>query len=242
MNMMKAASRESAKKCVTCFCGQCAASEINQVYALNSALDQAYSVFGIGVVFFDNEKNLLHMNDLARVKLKLPEAFILMGKDLIHEVFDDHSRSKIEDAIDQLLELDNINEIKIDLPTTDQEFSLMLQRLEKSAFGIDAPGVVMFILESTPDDDSSSTDIARIFGLTKAEARLMHAIAHGMTATEYSEKYGISINTAYSQIKNILAKTGTRRQAELVKLVMQHSPNADRRKSQIPIFFDRRKQ
>ncbi len=240
--MIKAASMERTKKCVACFCGQCAASEINQVYALNSALDQAYSVFGIGVVFFDHEKNLLHMNDLARVKLKLPEAFILMGKDLIHEVFDNHSSKKIENAIDQLLTIDGINEIRIDLPTRDQEYSVMLQRLEKSAFDIDASGVVMFIFESTPDDDSSSGDIARIFGLTKTEARLTHAIANGMTAAEYSEKHGISINTTYSQIKNILAKTGTRRQAELVKLVIQYSPTLDRRKSQIPIFSERRKQ
>ena len=239
---MKAAPMDRAKKCMTCFCGQCAASEINQVYALNSALDQAYSLFGIGVVFFDNEKNLLHMNELARVKLKLPEAFILMERDLIHEVFDSYSRTKIENAIDQLLEIDDINEIRISLPTRDQKYSVMLQRLEKSAFGMDAAGVVMFIFEPVSDNDSTSTDIANIFGLTKAEARLTHAIAHGMTAAEYSEKHGISINTAYSQIKNILSKTGTRRQAELVKLVIQHSPSLDRRRSQIPIFTERRKQ
>ena len=229
-------------RCVTCFCGQCAASEINQVYALNSALDQAYSVFGIGIVFFDKDKNLIHLNDIARMKLKLPEAFILMEQDLIEEVFNHQSRLNIKNAMDQLLHSDSTNEIHLNVTIKNEQNSIMLQRLEKSAFGIDASGVAMFIFESTPDDETLSTDISRIFGLTKAEARLTHAIAHGMTAAEYSEKHGISINTTYSQIKNILSKTGTRRQAELIKLVIEHSPNLERRKSQIPIFADRRKQ
>ncbi len=118
----------------------------------------------------------------------------------------------------------------------------MLQRLEKSAFGIDTPGVVMFIFESDLNNDKSSADVARIFGLTKAEARLTLAIANGVTATEYCSNNGISINTAYSQIKNILSKTGTRRQAELVKLVLQHSPSLEKRKVNIPIVNERRVQ
>jgi DNA-binding CsgD family transcriptional regulator len=68
------------------------------------------------------------------------------------------------------------------------------------------------------------------------------AIANGMTASEYSEQHGISINTAYSQIKDILAKTGTKRQAELIKLVLEHSPSFERRKNIIPIVAERRVQ
>jgi len=52
--------------------------------------------------------------------------------------------------------------------------------------------------------------------------------------------HGISINTAYSQIKEILAKTGARRQAELVKLVLEHSPGLERRKNIIPVASERR--
>jgi len=68
----------------------------------------------------------------------------------------------------------------------------------------------------------------------------MLAITNGMTAKEYCAMHGISINTAYSQIKDILAKTGTRRQAELVKLVLEHSPGLERRKNIIPVASERR--
>ncbi len=239
MNMMKAVPIE---RCRTCFCGQCSVSEVSKVYALNSALDHAYSVFGVGLVFFDNNSNLSHLNELARIKLKLPEEFILMGDDLIEECFSWQSQTELRTAIDMLLNNQGANEIHLNVTIRDEKNSVMLQRLEKSAFGIDASGVVMFIFESNLNNEQSSVDVARIFGLTKAEARLTLAITNGMTAAEYSAKYGISINTAYSQIKDILAKTGTRRQAELIKLVLEHSPSMERRKNIIPIMYERRTQ
>lgn len=230
------------ERCRTCFCGQCSVSEVSKVYALNSALDHAYSVFGVGLVFFDNNSNLSHLNELARIKLKLPEEFILMGDDLIEECFSWQSQTELRTAIDMLLNNQGANEIHLNVTIRDEKNSVMLQRLEKSAFGIDASGVVMFIFESNLNNEQSSVDVARIFGLTKAEARLTLAITNGMTAAEYSAKYGISINTAYSQIKDILAKTGTRRQAELIKLVLEHSPSMERRKNIIPIMYERRTQ
>lgn len=237
MNMMKAVPIE---KCRTCVCAQCSTSEVSKVYALNSALDHAYSVLGVGLVFFDSDSNLTHLNELARIKLKLPEDFILMGGDLIDECFSHQSQAELRNSIDQLVNNKGANEIHLKATIREEKNSVMLQRLEKSAFGIDAPGVVMFIFESNSNNDKSSADVARIFGLTKAEARLTLAIANGMTATEYSSENGISINTAYSQIKDVLAKTGTRRQAELIKLVLEHSPSLERRKINIPIISERR--
>lgn len=239
MNMTKVAPIE---KCNTCFCGQCSASEIGKMYALNSALDHAYSILGVGLVFFDNEINLTHLNDLAKSKLNISDEFILTGGDVINECFSKKSQAELKVSINQLIYTDTANEIRHHASIKGEDNVVMLQRLEKTAFGISAPGVAMFIFESKRDNDSSSAEVARIFGLTKTEARLTLAIVNGMTAAEYSEKYGISINTAYSQIKEVLAKTGARRQAELVKLVLEHSPSIERRKNIVPIVTDRRNQ
>lgn len=230
------------EKCRTCFCGQCSVSEINKVYALNSALDHAYSAFGVGLVFFDSDRSLTHLNELARSKLKLPADYILMEEDLIGECFNHQSQSELKNSIDQLINNKGTNEIYLNATIREEKNTVMLQRLEKSAFGIDAPGVVMFIFESNFNNDKASADVARIFGLTKAEARLTLAIANGMTASEYSSKHGVSINTVYSQVKDILSKTGTRRQAELIKLVLEHSPSLERRKNITPIISERRRQ
>lgn len=228
------------ERCKTCFCGQCSVSEISKIYALNSALDHAYSVFGVGVIFFDGDRNLTHLNELARHKLNLSEEMILMDRDIFSECFSKKSQTELQDAINQLTGSQGINEVHIKISIRGEENKVMLQRLAKTAFGINAPGVALFIFESKLDYDSSSADVARIFGLTKTEARLTLAITNGMTATEYSAKHGVSINTTYSQIKEVLAKTGTRRQAELVKLVLEYSPNLERRRHRMPILSERR--
>lgn len=229
-------------KCQTCVCGECAASEIGNIYAQNTALDDAYSVLGVGLVFFDGNKNVTHLNQLARTRLELPEEFILTGGDFFDGCFDSKSRAELKMAIDQLYSNTVSGEIKLTIPIRGEENVVMLQRIENTAFGINAPGVAMFIFESKSNNDASSAEVARIFGLTKAEARLTLALVNGMTATEYSAKHGVSINTAYSQIKEVLAKTGTRRQTELVKLVLEHSPGFERRKNNnVMVPIDRRR-
>jgi DNA-binding CsgD family transcriptional regulator len=226
MNMTKVAPIE---KCRSCACADCATSEIGKIYSLNSALNNAYSILGVGLVFFDEKRNVTHVNDLAKNKLRLPDEFIFLGKDLIRECFDKKSQVDLEAAMRFLSKNDSSLELKLNIISTEEPQLIMLQRLEKTAFGINAPGIVMFIFESKRDIESHFADISRIFGLTKTEARLTLSIVNGMTAAEYAEKHGISINTAYCQIKEILAKTGTRRQAELVKLVLEHAPGYQRK-------------
>jgi len=232
MNTMKA----PMPKCMTCACGSCADSEIGNMHALNSALDNAYSILGVGLVFFDGNKNVTHLNDQARLRLRLPEEFIVTGGDLFSMSFSAKIQARLKAAFDDLYTNTIEGEVHIDASIGGVSVIVMLQRLEKTAFGINSAGVAMFIFDDKRENKVVSADVASIFGLTKTEARLTMAIASGMTATEYSIKYGILVNTVYGQIKDILSKTGTRRQAELVKLVMEHAPGfkrPDRRESKI---------
>jgi DNA-binding CsgD family transcriptional regulator len=223
------------EKCKTCACAGCAVSEISKMYSLNSALNNAYSILGVGLVFFDENQCVTNLNDIAKSKLGLPNEFIFLGKDLIRECFEKKSQVKLLSAIQKILKHDTSLELELNLINSENQQQIMLQRLEKTAFGINAPGIVMFMFESTHDIETYFAEISRIFGLTKVEARLTLSIVNGMTATEYAEKYGVSINTVYSQIKDVLAKTGARRQAELVKLVLEHSPSYERRNHKITL-------
>lgn len=60
--------------------------------------------------------------------------------------------------------------------------------------------------------------IAALFDLTPAETRVYTAIADGRTLGETAKKLGISLATAKTHLLRLFAKTGTRRQAELVRL------------------------
>jgi DNA-binding CsgD family transcriptional regulator len=215
-------------KCNPCACNGCATSELGQLYKLNMVLDTAYEVLGVGLVFFDVNGKVTHFNDLARSRLNLPVAYFLDERDLISDRFDELSAQKIKLAIRQLITRRDKHEVKLNVLINNINCAIMLQKIEDSIFGTNESGVVMFLFEPKPDNGTILNDVTRIFSLTQAEAKLTLALVNGMTASEYAEQQSISINTVYSQIKDILAKTGARRQVELVKLVLQHSPSVEK--------------
>ena len=60
-----------------------------------------------------------------------------------------------------------------------------------------------------------------LFGLTGAEARVALALFEGMTPKEAACALGVSFNTVRTQLARIFEKTGTNRQAELIRLMMR---------------------
>lgn len=58
--------------------------------------------------------------------------------------------------------------------------------------------------------------IQALFDLTPAEARIAKGIVQGQTIEELAQRFVVSRETVRSQLKSVLAKTGARRQADLV--------------------------
>ena len=58
------------------------------------------------------------------------------------------------------------------------------------------------------------------FRLSAAEARLVSALCSGRTLAEYAGAAGLSRNTVRNELAAVFEKTGTRRQAEVVALVL----------------------
>jgi DNA-binding CsgD family transcriptional regulator len=63
-------------------------------------------------------------------------------------------------------------------------------------------------------------NLGRLYGLTRGEAHLAALLVGDFSLTQAAEHLGITGNTARSVLKRILAKTGTRRQASLVRLLL----------------------
>jgi DNA-binding CsgD family transcriptional regulator len=94
-------------------------------------------------------------------------------------------------------------------------------RLERE--GASSTSVAVFI--SDPEDTHSpGHDVLReLYGLTPAEARLVRRLASGRSLREVARLHAVALSTVRSQVKGVLQKTGTRRQAELVALVTTSS-------------------
>jgi DNA-binding CsgD family transcriptional regulator len=59
-----------------------------------------------------------------------------------------------------------------------------------------------------------------LYGLTSAEARVASRLARGETLDEIADALDVSRATVRSQLQQVLAKTGTHRQADLVRVLL----------------------
>ena len=61
--------------------------------------------------------------------------------------------------------------------------------------------------------------LRQVFGLSRTEAKVAEALFEGDTPKEAAERLGVSFYTVRGHLVRIFEKTGTRRQAELVRLI-----------------------
>lgn len=65
--------------------------------------------------------------------------------------------------------------------------------------------------------------IAKLLGVSRAEAALATLLAQGVSLYEAADLLGVQRTTVRGQLRSIFAKTGVKRQPELVRLVLRHA-------------------
>lgn len=81
-------------------------------------------------------------------------------------------------------------------------------------------GAILVVTVVRPRQVPSPEILKGLFGLSPAEARVAHGIAAQRTVETIADHSGVSRETVRSQLKNVLAKTGTKRQVELAALLL----------------------
>jgi DNA-binding CsgD family transcriptional regulator/PAS domain-containing protein len=103
------------------------------------------------------------------------------------------------------------------LPTgTGQLLSVLVSPCPR--LGLLEPTAIVFMSEPPGNVHIDEQHVARQYGLTIAEARLLRALVEGQRLNDYADGAGITLNTARTHLKQVFAKTGSKRQAELVRM------------------------
>jgi len=198
-----------------------------ELQGLQSAEAEALHRLPIGVVLFDRGGRAVFLNKAAEAIVRQGDGFRLGGLGLCC------AESPAETQALRKLIADAIGSTKPcqarhggAMPLTRRSSQRPLCALASPVPGKAAawlgstPGAVLFL--SDPDRQTGPAEelLARFYGLSPAEARLAAALAEGLSVQEHMEQRGVSQNTVKTQLKRVLAKTGTGRQAELVKLLL----------------------
>jgi DNA-binding CsgD family transcriptional regulator len=87
-----------------------------------------------------------------------------------------------------------------------------------------AASAILFIKDPSAIQRIRDDTIAKVFDLSRAEARLVTSLLDGHHLEEAARRLGISRNTAKTQLKNVFAKLECTRQSELVRIVTDGIP------------------
>ena len=96
-----------------------------------------------------------------------------------------------------------------------------LCRGERLAHDRDRPAALVFVSDPEQQMAAPADLLRRLYGLTRAEARLAALLLQGRDLPEAGAELGVTLHTVRTHLKAVLAKTGAARQAELVRILLR---------------------
>jgi DNA-binding CsgD family transcriptional regulator len=76
---------------------------------------------------------------------------------------------------------------------------------------------IVFVRDPLSSNPAASSVLREVFGFTEAESNLARALQSGLSVTAYANDRSVSINTAYTHLRRLKEKTGSKRLAELIR-------------------------
>jgi DNA-binding CsgD family transcriptional regulator len=191
----------------------------------NAALD-AFEVSDTAVLLIDRLGNVIRANQTAELLLK-GDVKISRGKIVAK---DQNASRAVERALHKLLGV-RASALAAPIPLPrDGQRPLLIYLIKLSSLTANALAECQAIAVLIDPDKRwvpAEMTLRASFGFTAAEAKLAARISSGAALDSVAESLGISKETGRNQLKNIFAKTGVHRQAELVA-VMGSTVNAAR--------------
>ena len=177
----------------------------------------------IGVALLNVEGGVVVANSLAQDAISTGEGIYVANGGLAVEV--GGRRLKMRDLVSQATASDRPEEQRA-IPISVMRHSGK-RPLTLFVIGIEtrdelADGAVAILYVGDPDR-TVSFDYARIgklYGLSKAESRVAALLASGYRLEQAAEMLGVAYETVRKHLKQIFSKTGTYRQAELVRMLV----------------------
>lgn len=92
--------------------------------------------------------------------------------------------------------------------------------IEALAVPASSPASLLLVIRRVAGHAQGKATFARLHGLSVKEAALATALAEGRSIAEAGAALGLTLETARNYSKQVYAKTGARRQADLVRMVL----------------------
>ena len=180
----------------------------------------------VGTIILDGKGRVLDQDRIADALLKLSDGVKVVGGAL--SLSDRNASGRLNETIRKIVESERRGEraiveaIRAERPSGKRDFGLIVKPAPQPRYLDEQhiPAIVVFI--SDPDRHTAMAPalLAKLFGLTPAEAAFAVLLGDGLTLDEAAHELSIARNTARAPLRSIFAKTGVSRQTMLVRLIV----------------------
>jgi DNA-binding CsgD family transcriptional regulator len=181
-----------------------------------------------GILFLDSDGRVLERNRRARDLLASEDGLRLTPEGRLEGMFPGDGVRLAEAAAAVLADPEQARADSprmVTLRRRSREAPLHLvffaDRDPGACIGEPHPRVIVFITDPWKAERPSEAILVELFGLSKAEARLAALLAQGDNLDDCAGRLGIRPATARTHLKRIFSKTGTRRQGELIRFLLE---------------------
>jgi DNA-binding CsgD family transcriptional regulator len=203
-------------------------------YALLKRSELEREVYGealnrltIGTILLDRHGRILEANAVAKNILHRNKAIHIRNDQL--RISNARSQAEFQQLIKDALrcrESRNPEPFVNILQTAASEegsLSLLIRAIPVAGWyeSDSSPSVIIYLGDLRQQPLASEEAVAQLFGLTQSEALVATLLANGYSLAEAAEKLQLTENSVRTYSKKIYAKTGIRRQAELVRVVLK---------------------
>jgi DNA-binding CsgD family transcriptional regulator len=186
-------------------------------------LASGLNVLAMPTFLFNESGCVAHMNRSADALLKahgslsIEDSHLMTGDAAVTRKLNFELTNAIHASRGDSLELNGV----VLLPRLGRmPLMLMIAPLRLSGGAAVCGAALLFAFDPESTPPITADMVRRLFGLTEAEAELAVALCSGKTLDEAAAERGTSVHTTRSQLKSIFGKTGTKRQADLVSLLL----------------------
>lgn len=204
-----------------------AGRRVSQLRALERAALRAIDVMPIGVMMIDEEGAIIEANPFARAVVDAGDGLSVANGGLAVEIGGRSMRFRelIGRAEAQGAAMPAAGGELMLMPVLRQPgqrpLTLLLMPLEQSSEPhVREPAALVFVGDPERAIRFDQTRIARLYGLSRAESRVAALLASGYRLEQVAESLDIAYETVRKHLKQIFGKTGTYRQAELVRMLV----------------------
>jgi len=190
--------------------------------------EETLNLLSTGMALVDRDCRLLLANRSATRLLDMGDGLTLSHgrigathrqqmeqlRDLVDSACSTAERDAEEDTFAGVMTIDRDENVR--------PLSIMVAPVQLSAEseGGDSQVAAIFIRDLEVRQSVPPGVLAKLFGLTPAEARVVVELVKGKRPQEVADDLSVSLNTVRNQLKQIFSKTETGRQSELISLVL----------------------